>query len=61
MEMKAPSDLTVEQMEKLPRKRLKAYKNKLLDYRRSIDQSDVESIIWAKNKISKVQDILNAK
>lgn len=53
--MKRPSNLSKEQIEKLPPKRLKAYKNKLLDYRRN--SQDLDDILWAKEKIAIVQEI----
>lgn len=57
--MKKPSDLSIEQIEKLNPKRIKAYRNALLDYRRHVDHSDPNEVVWVKNKISQVQKIMN--
>ena len=58
---KRPSDISIENMEKLTPKRLKAYRNKLLDYRRTIDQSSSMETSWVKNKISQVQKVISVK
>jgi len=53
--MKRPSDLSVEQIKNLSPQRLKAYRNKLLDYHR---EADDDSIGWVKGKIAEVQGVI---
>ena len=52
-----PSKLTEGQMQKLPHKRLKAYRGKLMDYRREENLTD-EDQEWLKQQIYIARNIL---